>query len=141
MIDAADVREIENWHIDELDNRFKRRATWLSGARQCLNLAATIRDQKKLPLVVTMTFHLRSKESEAIGINFRSFSELEREQCDTPPELTVIHSGRRDWLDWIEACEPIKFLDFGVPRVQCFYSEWLNEQEYARHLWLTVAPS
>jgi hypothetical protein len=96
VINDGGVDRYDDLHIDAIDERWKHRPLWISGALESHDLALTVRDRNGFDISIGVGFSLEPSNFPG-GVNFGTREELECQLNRTPPSLYLFHSGTEPW--------------------------------------------
>jgi hypothetical protein len=149
-IQDGGIERFDDLHIDQIDPMWRSRSSWIAGALQAYGLAVELRDRFLLDIVVALAFSLRSGEG-ALGVNFGTLSELEKELDWSPPSLYLFHRGQEPWRAsppaqgvapvaglFIQRMDAPSLFGTAVRASECYFLEFkdLSSDEYSRTLFL-----
>ena len=120
-------KKYNDLHIDTVNPVFTDQKNWVAGGLLCLNIAADVRDKRKIPGMIMLGFSLRSGK-KPYGINFSNFSEFQKELDWSPPSLYLM-------MKMPQKIKKVR-LPFLPNYVNAYYSEYLTEwdEDYRRSL-------
>lgn len=149
VIASGGINRYDDLHVDQIDESWRARSTWLEAGIQSYELAVQARDAHKLNVGVAVAFSLESGD-EPLGANFRTKEDLERQFDWSPPSLYCFESGKEPWgksalahgvaLSNRYAVESIDCrCMFGVSlQGSCYYIEFRQTSgEYSRTVFVT----
>ncbi|SRR6266700_5582033 len=139
----------DDFHIDEIDEAWKSRESWIDGGLEAFRLAVKLRGRNRLDLSVVLAFSLLS-DDEPRGINFRTREELRAQLNWSPPSLYMFQRGKEPWTETdilggkvVVENATVKDLDatiFGtqLPAKRIYYMEFrqVNFDEYCRSVFV-----
>ncbi len=124
----TNYRQFDDIHIDELDSAFQSRKTWAVGGIECLNIAASIRDELDIPLCLALAFSLQGNATPR-RLNFASIEELIKECDDTPPSLYLLDYQDAMWVDTPKSKVPWSLVKIGPTGADCYYIEYIETDD------------
>ena len=128
----------EDLEISKVEPTFGDKTNWIQNGIDCLQVAVSARDKLQIPIQVCLAISLKSRR-KPIGINFRSYKELEKQFTLAPPALYAFSPDQQIWSETphIEMFED--WLNIKSLGIQCYYVEYLppneSDPDYRRSLW------
>jgi hypothetical protein len=137
----------DDLHIDQIDDAWKSRDSWIEGGLEAFRMAVELRDRHDLNFVVALAYSLIANE-EPHGMDFRTTEELRARLDYSPPSLYLFQEGRSPRtettiLDGKVVAENISIKDVD-PNIlgihfhakSCYYMEFKQTRfsEYSRSL-------
>lgn len=126
-------------HVDEIDSSWARRDRWLDAALAALQIAAEVRDAKRLRVTVAVGLSLLAS-SDRQGLPVPTFRDVQRELDMSPPSLYLFPQGKEPWLE-DEDFSPWRGAVYLEERAaQAHFREWRDDEddEYRRVLFLSM---
>jgi len=88
----------DDLHIDQIDQRWKARDSWIEGGFEAFRLAVDIRNQHAPSFSVVLAFSLTAGD-EPQGLDFRTLQEMNAELSSSPPSVYLFQKGKEPWTE------------------------------------------
>ena len=96
VVTDGGIDSYDDLHVDQVDNSWRARATWLEAGIESYELAVQVRDERRLNVRVALAFSLASGD-KPLGLNFRTKEDLVRQFDWSPPSLYCFEPGKEPW--------------------------------------------
>jgi hypothetical protein len=93
IVQDGGVARLDDLHIDQIDEQWKPRETWIHGGLEAFRLALKVRDRHQLPFNVGLGFSLESG-GEFAGFDFQTGEEFMASVDWSPPSLYIFEPGK-----------------------------------------------
>ena len=100
------IGRYDDLHVDDIDEQWRERATWLSAAIDAYRSAIAIRDELAIPVKVALGFSLSDAEHGAAEV-FESEAQFEGELDWSPPSLYLFDVDDQQHLSATVCVNPL----------------------------------
>jgi hypothetical protein len=87
----------DDLHIDQIDQTWRDRDSWIEGGLQAFRTALEIRNKSALDVSVVLAYSLDARSRESRNLDFWTTKELLESLGSSPPSLYLFQKGREPW--------------------------------------------
>lgn len=95
---TGEFNRYDDLHIDQIDQQWRDRKTWIEGGVEALRLGVELRDKHQLEFTVALGCSLRVSASSPLGLPRRR-EDLTAQLDWSPPSLYLFPKRQEPWLD------------------------------------------
>jgi hypothetical protein len=124
IVQDGGVGRFDDLHIDQIDEQWKPRETWIHGGLEAFRLALKVRDHHQLPYVVGLGFSLKSEDQLPDG-DFQTGEEFMARVDWSPPSLYLFERGNKPSIATTVVRTLNRNLFPGLPQTaSCYWTEF-----------------
>jgi hypothetical protein len=99
------IERLDDLHVDQIDDRWREPARWVTAGLEALRTAAALRDRLGLDLTVATAFSLQAGSAPR-GVDFKTSDDLRQRLDWSPPSLYLFRRGQEPWRLTTQQPEP-----------------------------------